>query len=130
MAVSPARWNWEFCTLIFPETPAPNGSILATSATLSMLCPCSSKYIASSAKYSFHGSLLPGATASDNSWVRRTISAWVIGAGLLVTQEVRDNSAHTNRVAGFKASSTKSLDRLIAQRSVTDRNRWDEPSGA
>src|SRR5258708_31181016 len=43
-----------------------------------MLRPFSSKYIASSAKYFFHGSWLPMATASNNSCVLRTSSSCVI----------------------------------------------------
>src|SRR5258708_6611980 len=43
-----------------------------------MLRPFSSKYIASSAKYFFHGSWLPMATASNSSCVLRTSSSCVM----------------------------------------------------
>src|SRR4030095_1494087 len=60
----------------------------ATNAALSMVRPFSSEKMQSSAKYFFHGSALPGTTASNSSWVQRTSSLSEIAS-----------SAVANRVA-------------------------------
>src|SRR6266852_4670436 len=69
-----------------------------TSAALFMLRPFSSKYIASSAKYFFHGSWLPTATASNNSCVLRTSSSWAIVLPFAgVAEDVAVSSPDTNK---------------------------------
>ena len=52
----------------------------ATNAALSRVRPFSLEKMQSSAKYFFHVSALPGTTASNSSWVRRTSSSCEIAS--------------------------------------------------
>src|SRR6185312_5696249 len=78
MATLPSMWLFGLTSLIVPEYPFGIGWMSFTSAALSKSRPFSSKNIASSAKYFLNGSRFPGATESNNSWVRRTSSSCVM----------------------------------------------------
>src|SRR5215510_4859195 len=78
--------------------------MVAISAFLSMLCPCSSKYMASSAMYFSHGSLFPGATASKSSCVLREISSCVIARGEVSLQALQSNDVSPRIAAVFTRS--------------------------